>query len=267
MIIYQTENFGNRYEYRTGAHENWVKPPHIHEYSELALVTEGAATIYLSGKKYLVPKGHLILILPNRVHEYTDESPSRLQCAVFSNDHIPAFFEQIGDGDIEYPIIDLSDDAFLTEEILNAPIGNTVKLCGILNLLCNKALESSRVVEGMDRGASVLRDAVEYISENFKSDITLKDVSKRIGYNEKYLSTLLHSLTGMNFRRFLSSYRVEYAKHLLHSKESESQRIHEVAAECGFTSMNSFNRVFLELTGKTPSEYRGQSQMKSTNVE
>ena len=54
MIIYQTENMGNRFEYRTSGHDNWVKPPHIHEYSELAFVTEGVATIYLSGKKYLV---------------------------------------------------------------------------------------------------------------------------------------------------------------------------------------------------------------------
>ena len=113
MIIYQTENMGNRFEYRTSGHDNWVKPPHIHEYSELAFVTEGVATIYLSGKKYLVEAGHAILILPNLVHEYTDETASHLQCAVFSNDHIPAFFEAVGNGELECPIVDLSDEPFI----------------------------------------------------------------------------------------------------------------------------------------------------------
>lgn len=259
MIIYQTENMGNRFEYRTSGHDNWVKPPHIHEYSELAFVTEGMATIYLSGKKYLVEAGHAILILPNLVHEYTDETASHLQCAVFSNDHIPAFFEAVGNGELDDPIVDLSDEPFLQNEILCAPVGNSVRLSGMLNLLFDKALSSTTVKAGENDSESLLKTAVIYISENFKRDIKLKDLSRTLGYHEKYLSSVLHDLTGMNFRRFLASYRVEYAKYLLRSKESSAMRIHEISSECGFTSMNSFNRIFHELTGKTPSEYRNKA--------
>ena len=262
MIIYQTENMGNRFEYRTSGHDNWVKPPHIHEYSELAFVTEGVATIYLSGKKYLVEAGHAILILPNLVHEYTDETASHLQCAVFSNDHIPAFFEAVGNGELECPIVDLSDEPFIAAEILNAPVGNSVRLSGMLNLLFDKALSSTTVRAGENDSESLLKTAVIYISENFKRDIKLKDLSRTLGYHEKYLSSVLHDLTGMNFRRFLASYRVEYAKYLLRSKESSAMRIHEISSECGFTSMNSFNRIFHELTGKTPSEYRSRGMVK-----
>ena len=262
MIIYQTENMGNRFEYRTSGHDNWVKPPHIHEYSELALVTDGVATIYLSGKKYLVEPGHAILILPNLVHEYTDETPSHLQCAVFSNDHIPAFFEAVGNGELECPIVDLTDEPFLQNEILNAPVGNSVRLSGMLNLLFDKALSSTTVRAGENDSESLLKTAVIYISENFKRDIKLKDLSRTLGYHEKYLSSVLHDLTGMNFRRFLASYRVEYAKYLLRSKENSAMRIHEISSECGFTSMNSFNRIFHELTGKTPSEYRSRGMVK-----
>jgi AraC-like DNA-binding protein len=60
----------------------------------------------------------------------------------------------------------------------------------------------------------------------------------------------------MNFRTFLASYRVNFAKHLLRSKGARSLRISDIALQSGFSSINSFNRAFREITGVTPSEYR-----------
>ena len=83
MLVYQTENFGKHYDYRSNPHKNWVMPPHIHEFSEIAFTKEGVTTVILNGKKHVVPAGHMIFILPNQIHEYTDETPSVLRCAVF----------------------------------------------------------------------------------------------------------------------------------------------------------------------------------------
>ena len=95
---------------------------------------------------------------------------------------------------------------------------------------------------------------INYIADNFKSDITLKGIAKKMGYHEKYISSELHKLTNMNFRKFLSSYRIDYAKKLLKDVNSD-YTISHIAGECGFSSINTFNRVFKSLTGKTPGEY------------
>lgn len=256
MIVYQTENFGKHYEYRSNPHKNWVMPPHIHEFSEIAFTKSGTTTVILGGQKYLVPENHLIFIMPNRIHEYTDETESVLRCAVFSNDHIPIFFERLGGMTLKDPVVDMSDSVALLDGLEATAHGDTLRLCGLLNLICDKLLRATELVP-LDGGKhSMYYDVIRYISENFREDITLADVAKKLGYHEKYLSSALHSLTGMNFRYFLSSYRINFAKHLMRSSEGAGLRVSDVALRCGFASINSFNRAFRELTGVTPTEYR-----------
>lgn len=255
MIVYQTENFGKKYEYRSNRHQNWTTPPHLHEFSEIAFTLDGVTTVLVNGQRYSVPKNHLIFILPNRIHEYSNETTSIMRCAVFSNDHIPAFFDHIKEMQPKDPVIDLSGRTELLHELDTVDHGNTLRLCGLLYLLCDLMLDSTPLVPASSSQNILFREAIEYVSKNFCENIRLCDLAKRLGYHEKYLSSALHSLTGMNFRTFLSSYRINYAKHLLCNKENK-RRITEVALQCGFSSINSFNRVFREFTGVTPTDYR-----------
>ncbi|MBQ9112643.1 MAG: helix-turn-helix transcriptional regulator [Clostridia bacterium] len=256
MIIYQTENFGKRYEYRSNPHDNYVSPPHIHEFSEIAFTKSGITTVLLNGKKYLLPENHLIFILPNQIHEYSDETSSTMRCAVFSNDHIPVFFEKIKDRQLGDPVIDLTGHKELLRELAATDWGDTLRLCGLLNLICAEILATTDLVPRTMGEHSIFYEVIQYISQNFKEDIQLKDMAKRLGYHEKYLSSSLHLLTGMNFRTFLSSYRINFAKHLLNSGKTQKLRISDVALQCGFSSINSFNRAFREITGMTPSQYK-----------
>ena len=59
----------------------------------------------------------------------------------------------------------------------------------------------------------------------------------------------------MNFEQFLNIYRADYARdQLLHTNAS----ITDIAHSSGFQTVRTFNRVFLEQTGMTPSAYRDQ---------
>ena len=258
MIIYQAENIGKSYEYKSNSHENWVVSPHIHEYSELAFTKEGVSTIYVDGVKHLVPKNHLIFIRPNQIHEYSDETASTLRCAVFSNDFIPIFYSEMISMELKSPVVDFSDNPSLLNELDATSPQERIKICGLLNLICNTVLQRGEPVPlctSLQR-SNAFHQIIEYISSNFKEDITLFDLSKRLGYHEKYLSSALHSLTGMNFRKFLSSYRIDYAKSLLRNDVSDQLSMSDVAMQCGFSSISTFNRMFLSLCGTTPSEYK-----------
>ncbi len=258
MIVYQTENFGNRYEYRSNPHKNYVVPPHIHEYSEIAFTKSGITTVIVDGKKHLLKENQLIFIMPNQIHEYSCETESTMRCAVFSNDHVPAFFEKIKDTYPVCPIIDLSDKTELLEVLDSASAPDTLMLCGILNLICDILTKSCEWSQRLSREHSMLYEVISFVSQNFKEDILLKDLAKKLGYHEKYLSSSLHSLLGMNFRTFLSSYRINYAKHLLKNKSSRELRISDIALQCGFSSISSFNRAFFEIAEMTPSQFRSK---------
>lgn len=85
---------------------------------------------------------------------------------------------------------------------------------------------------------------------------TLKDCAKSIGTNEKYLSSYLNKIHKMNFNTFINNYRVERAKELLHSIDSDKYTIEAIAQMSGFNSKSSFNSVFKKHTGLTPSEFK-----------
>ena len=49
-------------------------------------------------------------------------------------------------------------------------------------------------------------------------------------------------------------------------KESEAP-IKEIAVQCGFNSVQSFNRVFKQVTGQAPGEYRAESLGNRNNAQ
>ena len=263
MFFYQTENVGKAYEFRSGIHENWVVSPHIHEYSEIVFTIKGVSYICIEGKKYAVPENHLIYIRPNQIHEYTGESPYVFVGAVFSNDFIPLFNLLTLNKELQTPVIDFSDNIWLLEEFAKVDTTDIMKICGLVNLICSIVLEKGvwSQNQGGARKQINLQQVIEYISIHFKEDIQLSSLAKRLGYHEKYLSSALRSITRMNFKEFVASYRIDYAKRLL-KDTSSSLKISEIALESGFSSLNTFNRMFLRLTGTTPSEYKRQKNHK-----
>ena len=71
--------------------------------------------------------------------------------------------------------------------------------------------------------------------------------------NPNYLSESFRRVTGMNFVEYVRRTRYENACDLLRNSD---RRISEIAFAMGFQSLSQFNRVFKELSGKSPTEFR-----------
>ena len=92
-----------------------------------------------------------------------------------------------------------------------------------------------------------------YLNEHFTEDIDLDKVSEELGYNKTYLSRCIRAIPGVNFRKLINSLRVDLAKNLLSTTDFT---ILTIAIECGFTNERTLQRVFSEMVGVTPREYR-----------
>lgn len=258
MIIYQFENIGNAYDYKNNIHSDWYVPPHIHEYSEFVFTKKGTFYMNLNGKEYVVPENHLIFIGTNQLHECYSKTPTVIHCVVFSNDFFPIFCSLTKGKEFENPVFDFSNNLELIEKLNNTDPRKTLKICGLLNVISSIMLENGSLVP---KNKNVQKHdnfhlIVNYVSNNFTEDIKLSDMAKSLGYHEKYLSSAMRSLTGMNFRTFLALYRIDYAKKLLLNNQKERLSVSEIAQKSGFYSINTFNRMFLRLTGMTPSQFK-----------
>lgn len=93
----------------------------------------------------------------------------------------------------------------------------------------------------------------KYIEKHYQEDISLDDAAKAVGFSRYYLTRCLKEAMGKSFLQFLHEYRVKKAEKLLLTGE---MTMTEIASSTGFGSISSFNRVFKELKGCSPLEYR-----------
>jgi AraC-like DNA-binding protein len=85
------------------------------------------------------------------------------------------------------------------------------------------------------------------------------DLAREVGASESTVSKIINIAFGRSLPKLLNEYRIEDAKRML---ADSSIPIQMVASDAGFNSLASFNRVFRDVTGETPSTWR-QTHTKS----
>jgi len=92
-------------------------------------------------------------------------------------------------------------------------------------------------------------------------EITLPGLAQALEVPPAHLSRIINELMGQNFFEFINRYRVEAARRRLATRGAAGEKLITVALECGFNSLSTFNRVFKDLAGRTPSDYRRHSTL------
>ena len=95
--------------------------------------------------------------------------------------------------------------------------------------------------------------AMGYINSHFREELSLDDVAEFAGFSRYYFSRSFKKQTGYSFKDYLCQKRLQVAMDLL-IRSNCSMR--DVAIESGFGSVATFNRVFREKKGCTPTQYR-----------
>lgn len=106
------------------------------------------------------------------------------------------------------------------------------------------------------RDKQEIEAAVEYIQANYAKDLSMTMVANHISLNYSYFSYLFKEQTGLSFVEYLKQLRIEKAKELLRNSD---YKIYEVAQKVGYYNPKHFSRVFREIIGITPVEYRNKA--------
>ncbi len=112
--------------------------------------------------------------------------------------------------------------------------------------------EKLKASVGADAEEKVM-EARAFIDENFSSDLSREGLAAAVGMHPDHLSRAFNRVMGKKIAEYLHDLRVEKAKNLL---THTSDTVMRIAMECGFEDVRTFNRVFREIAGTTPSEYR-----------
>jgi len=112
-------------------------------------------------------------------------------------------------------------------------------------------IEKIRKYIGTNRLA--ISEVLEYIHKNYSKNESLEELSDHFGVSMSHLSRLIKKETASTFTDYINKLRINEAKQLLETTNNSLTSIYECV---GFNNRNTFIRLFKQIVGTTPSEYR-----------
>ena len=99
--------------------------------------------------------------------------------------------------------------------------------------------------------------ALGILETKFRKNWTLSELAEEVGLSRSRLAELFNLEAGYSIHKFLTKVRVRHAKKLLSHSDLQ---IGDIALECGFATIQHFSRVFKEVTGQAPINFRRQRE-------
>ncbi len=118
----------------------------------------------------------------------------------------------------------------------------------VLDVFLDTVYESRNV-----KNSKLLSDALNYIRNNYKNNLTLDNVAQQVYISPYYLSHLFKEELGITFVEYLTRVRIDEAKKLL---KEDSLSIVAIASEVGYEDASYFSKVFKKSVGIPPNQFR-----------
>ena len=104
-----------------------------------------------------------------------------------------------------------------------------------------------------------MKKILDYMEEEkpyLDHEVKQSDIAEKLDLSVHLFSEVLNTCFKKNFNNFINLYRVDRAKQLMRNPEYAHYKILAIGYEAGFPSKTSFNRVFKNFVGLTPTEYQ-----------
>lgn len=247
---------------------------HSHDSVEITLLLSGTCKQSLNGSEYFLPTYSYFIMSKQDSHRFYDYSPNAL---LYNLMILPSLLPKSTVKFLE---------SMQTDKICNLPedVGKTViALMDALSFLQNCSFSnvaklttslfqnlidiflyhySDRPKSKSVASENIIQNALIYINANYTKSITLNDIANQANCNPTYLSEVFHKKMDVTIKQYILQLRVKYAKQLLTHSNTP---IMNICYECGFSSLASFNRNFLEQEGVSPSSYRKSYNIKHSS--
>ena len=251
-MIYQTEQ-----ELLSVGHvSNFDFVAHAHHNIEILVCTDGAFRVSCNFCTQTLTQGQAMIAFSNDVHSYFREPTGRGIIMIVSPSLFGDFLPDVSGKRYDNFVLERADVLLAcARSLLEEYRGerNMEIMVGYLHVILGSMLKRLSYTEQSATDVSLLSRVLRYVSENYTQPLTLRSLAHTFGISEAHLSRTFSQRISCNFVRYLHNLRIEQAKKLLLTSR---RSIIDIALESGFSDIRTFNRVFRELEGMAPSEYR-----------
>lgn len=118
-----------------------------------------------------------------------------------------------------------------------------------------QSAKSKKLVQSSKMSDYYIKEAINYIEQNFQNNITIEDIAAVCGINRSYFGKIFRNSIGRSPQEFLMNYRMVKATELL---KLTSLSIAEIGSAVGYENQLHFSRAFKNVYGISPREWRNQ---------
>lgn len=252
---------------------------HYHNFAELSLVIEGSGEEILNGKSHPLVPGTVSFLLPNHIHELIIPPGSVLtkySCMfdinlVLSEAYDPAICGKIltigNDLPSRFDLTTEQNEYFskliedLFQEYHSKRLGKNTVIKSKLSEACVFLLRTVQEQEQPDAAANpdktgTVMEMLKYIHLHYTENLSLTQLSGLLDRNPSYLSSIFKRHVGQSFVAYLHALRIGRAASLILTTQ---MTISEIALEVGFDNFRTFSKVFKEMKGVSPQDFRRRS--------
>ena len=262
---------------------------HWHELLEFIYILEGSICITVEGKAYHAAQGDIVIIIPGSIHGFFDADPGTVvstyqfgleffdqtlldiwertsQKLVFSK---KTFVTPHEDGCIHKRmkelLLSIRSEYYAQNEGFRLAIRTRLYELALFFLreMPDRETQPGELAK-RNYNHKILERVFSFIHENFcNPNITLDQAANAAALSKFYFTRFFKQQTGQTFHNYLSRLRVNRAEKYLAETDF---LIIDIAYSCGFYSLKTFNRVFKNYTGASPSCYRFRKDKKLPEI-
>jgi AraC-like DNA-binding protein len=261
--------------------EDWKHSYLLLEDYELFVITKGILYLEYNNRQYTVKEGEMLLLPPVEPPYNTRKGYESSACsfywmhfgipalppppAIISTISIPEQTRLANPEKIVILMKQLQDMVRGKATIYTLNYMTTSILCQVYDDVASSSSDGNGVTSLNDIKKSrsqLYNDMVDYITHNIHSKLTVYQIAKHFGYNEKYISRMFSSITGLTLKQFILQKKAEEASFFL---TDTNLSIEEIAGKLGYSDSHNFTRSYKRQTGLAPTEYRNAFSKRVLN--
>lgn len=270
--FHEVRNYNSDLMVWYSGYENISFVAHWQKEIELVYVRSGSASFHVADHSFTAHAGDLVICESGQIH-YSDSynTKNHLDFLVFDTNLISSRFHN---PHFHSPLITAKE---LEELSLSQPLNRLLSLVSeelekkqpyykdIVSsairefwFLLKRNVPRAEKAKDDSKRARMLeefQELLDYIDRHYSEELTLEHASSMMHFSPSHFSKTFKKMMGMNYVTYVNMVRIDHAVSLLGSGQ---RRMIDIALECGFSNIRSFNRVFKEITGYTPTEFSSQ---------
>ena len=230
-----------------GKNSGLIFPPHFHRNIEILLLRSGEYEITVSGEKYTVDSGSILIVDSYEIHSYDkclreDISPDNC-FIILPSAYTEGFNFSRKEKKFSKSVIkdkELCDELFsFTEKYLEKGGEVTRRASELFLAILSERIGLCEAKSGTD--GKLVRQILMYIESNYRGDISRTEIARALGYTEAHISRVFHSFIGKGISEYINNLRLSYIDSLVSSGDTRSRT--ELMTEAGFKSQQTYYRV------------------------